>query len=51
MACNTPLNELLQPVIDKATAMYAPGATRRYGLVEWQGLLRLLDRRDASYRE
>ncbi len=51
MACNTPLNELSQPVIDKATAMYAPGATRRYGLVEWQGLLRLLDRKDASYRD
>ena len=51
MACNTRLNEIPQPVIDKATAAYAPGATRRYGLVEWQGLLRRLDRHDPSYRE
>ncbi len=51
MACNTPLNELSQPVIDKTTSMYAPGATRRYGLVEWHGLLRMLDRRDRSYRD
>ncbi len=51
MACNAALNELSQPVIDKATAMYAAGATRRYGLIEWEGLLRSLDRRDASYRD
>ncbi len=51
LACNTPLNEIPQPVIDKATAMYAPGATRRYGLLEWEGLLRMLDRRDSSYRD
>jgi ribulose-5-phosphate 4-epimerase/fuculose-1-phosphate aldolase len=49
LACNRPLNEVPQSVIDKATAMYAPGATRRYGLLEWQGLLRTLDRRDPSY--
>ena len=51
MACNTPLNVLPQAVVDKATAMYAPGAIRRYGLLEWQGLLRLLDRTDTSYRQ
>jgi ribulose-5-phosphate 4-epimerase/fuculose-1-phosphate aldolase len=51
MACNTPLNELPEAVIDKTTAAYAPGATRRYGLKEWQGLLRRLDRLDGSYRD
>jgi hypothetical protein len=31
--------------------MYAPGIIRRYGLLEWPALLRMLDKRDASYRE
>ncbi len=51
MACNTPLNHLPQAIIDKSVGMYAPSATRPYGEKEWPGLLRLLDRRDASYRE
>jgi len=51
MACNTKLNVLPQSVVDKSTAMYAPGAVRPYGLLEWPALLRLLDRRDPSYRE
>lgn len=50
MACNTALNTLSEAVIDKSTAMYAPGAVRPYGLLEWAGLLRLLDRKDPSYR-
>ncbi len=50
MACNTKLNALSDAVIAKATAAYAPGATRRYGLKEWEGLLRGLDRTDPSYR-
>ena len=50
MACNTPLNLLTQPVIDKATAMYEPGVIRPYGLLEWHGLLRMLDRRDTGWR-
>ncbi len=51
MACNTPLNAMTQAVIDKSVAMYAPSATRPYGDKEWPGLLRLLDRKDASYRD
>ena len=51
MACNTELNVLPQTVVEKSTALYAPGAARPYGLLEWPALLRLLDRRDASYRE
>jgi ribulose-5-phosphate 4-epimerase/fuculose-1-phosphate aldolase len=51
MACNTELNVLPQPVVDKSVAMYAPGAVRPYGLLEWPALLRLLDRKDTSYRD
>ncbi|MCC6719753.1 MAG: class II aldolase/adducin family protein [Acetobacteraceae bacterium] len=51
MACNTTLNVLPQAIVDKSAAMYAPGATRSYGRKEWPGLLRMLDRRDPSWRE
>lgn len=51
MACNTELNTLSESVVAKSTAMYAPGAVRPYGLLEWPALLRLLDRKDPSYRE
>src|SRR5262245_6337814 len=51
MACNTELNVLPQAVVDRSVAMYAPGAVRPYGLLEWPALLRLIDRKDASYRD
>ncbi len=51
MSCNTPLNTLPQAIVDKSAAMYAPTATRTYGRKEWPGLLRMLDRRDMSWRE
>lgn len=51
MACNTPLNTVPQHIVDKSVDMYAPGATRTYGRKEWPALLRMLDRRDPSYRE
>ena len=51
MACNTELNVLPDEVVEKSTAMYAPNTVRPYGLLEWHGLLRLLDRKDPSYRE
>jgi len=50
MSCNTELNIMSDAVVDKSVAMYAPGATRRYGLLEWPALLRRLDRLDPSYR-
>jgi len=50
MACNTPLNLLPQEVVDKAVAMYEPGVIRPYGLLEWNGLLRMLDRKDPGWR-
>jgi ribulose-5-phosphate 4-epimerase/fuculose-1-phosphate aldolase len=49
LACNTELNELSPNVVEKSTAMYAPGAVRPYGLLEWPALLRRLDRIDPSY--
>ena len=51
MACNTPLNEMPEATVAKAIGMYDPGVIRRYGLLEWPGLLRRLDRRDPSFRE
>jgi ribulose-5-phosphate 4-epimerase/fuculose-1-phosphate aldolase len=51
MACNTELNTLSDAVVEKSAAMYAPGAVRPYGLLEWPALLRLLDRKDPSYCE
>jgi ribulose-5-phosphate 4-epimerase/fuculose-1-phosphate aldolase len=50
MACNTELNVLTAEVVAQSAAMYAPGAVRRYGLLEWPGLLRRLDRLDPSFR-
>ena len=40
-----------QAIVDKSAAMYAPGATRAYGQKEWPALLRLLDRKDPSWRD
>lgn len=51
MACNTELNMPPPEVVDKSTAMYAPGASRRYGPLEWQGLMRRIDAVDPSWRE
>jgi ribulose-5-phosphate 4-epimerase/fuculose-1-phosphate aldolase len=51
MACNAELNLLPDEVIEKSVAMYDPGAIRPYGLLEWPALLRMLDRKDPSYRE
>jgi ribulose-5-phosphate 4-epimerase/fuculose-1-phosphate aldolase len=51
MACNTELNLLDQEVIDHAVHMYSPEVVRPYGLLEWAGLLRLLDQTDTSYRD
>jgi ribulose-5-phosphate 4-epimerase/fuculose-1-phosphate aldolase len=51
MACNTPLEMPSDEVVAKSCAMYAPGASRRYGPLEWQGLLRQLDRTDPGFRD
>ncbi len=51
MACNTALNMPPPDVVEKSSAMYAPGASRRYGVLEWPTLLRKLDRVDPSWRD
>jgi ribulose-5-phosphate 4-epimerase/fuculose-1-phosphate aldolase len=51
MACNAKLNTLPLSVVDRAVAMVAPGAVRPYGVLQWAGLLRRLDRIDPSWRE
>jgi ribulose-5-phosphate 4-epimerase/fuculose-1-phosphate aldolase len=50
MACNTELNLPSQEVIDKTMHLYRPETRRPYGLMEWPAMLRMLDRRDPSYR-
>lgn len=51
MACNTALNDMADDVVQKSIGMYDAAVIRRYGLLEWPGLLRKLDRRDPSWRE
>jgi hypothetical protein len=50
MACNTPLEVPSEEVVAKSCAMYEPPNSRRYGLLEWPGLLRMLDRTDPDFR-
>lgn len=50
MGCNAALNEMPEAVAAKSIGMYDPSVIRRYGLLEWPGLLRKLDRRDPSFR-
>jgi len=51
MACNTELNMPSDEVVAKSCAMYDPPNSRRYGLLEWPGLLRKLDQVDSSWRD
>ncbi|HZB90072.1 MAG TPA: class II aldolase/adducin family protein [Stellaceae bacterium] len=51
MACNTALNEMPSGIVAKSIGMYDPAVIRRYGLLEWPGLLRKLDRKDPSWRD
>jgi ribulose-5-phosphate 4-epimerase/fuculose-1-phosphate aldolase len=49
-ACNTPLRHPPQPVIDITNDRYKPGQRRQITELEWPALLRMLDRRDGSFR-
>ena len=51
MACNTALTMPSPEIVEKSSALYAPGASRRYGVLEWPTLLRKLDRLDPSWRD
>ena len=50
MACNTPLVQVTQPVLEETWKNYQPSTRRPYGLMEWPALLRKLDRMDPSFR-
>lgn len=50
MSCNTELNLPDPEVIEKTFHLYKPETRRPYGLMEWPAMLRMLDRRDPSYR-
>jgi ribulose-5-phosphate 4-epimerase/fuculose-1-phosphate aldolase len=49
MACNADLAMPSDEVVQKSCAVYEHGS-RRYGLLEWPGLLRQLDRTDPDFR-
>jgi len=50
MACNTDLHYPARDVIAKTAHLYKPETRRPYGVLEWPAMLRMLDRRDKSYR-
>ena len=51
MACNTKLHLPSQDVIEKTHHLYKPETRRRWGPLEWPALLRMLERRDPSYKD
>ena len=50
MAARTELAFPPETVIDHARHLYHPETRRRFGVMEWPAMLRLLDRRDRSWR-
>jgi ribulose-5-phosphate 4-epimerase/fuculose-1-phosphate aldolase len=50
MAARTELSLPPAAVIDHARHLYHPETRRRFGVMEWPAMLRLLDRRDPSWR-
>ena len=51
MACNTELNHPGADVVRTTNERYAPGKRRKITELEWPAMLRMLDRRDPSFRE
>jgi ribulose-5-phosphate 4-epimerase/fuculose-1-phosphate aldolase len=51
MACQTPLQQVPQPILEETWNNYQPSTRRPYGLMEWPALLRKLDRMDTSFRD
>ncbi len=51
MACNSPFSKVPGDVLEETWDNYQPGTRRPYGVMEWPGLLRKLDRVDPSYKE
>ena len=51
MACNTALNRPADDVVKRTADRYKPGQRRRITEVEWPAMLRMLERRDLTYRD
>jgi ribulose-5-phosphate 4-epimerase/fuculose-1-phosphate aldolase len=51
MAANTELDLPAHDVAAKTAHLFAPGVRRVYGEMEWEAMLRQLDREDSSYRD
>jgi ribulose-5-phosphate 4-epimerase/fuculose-1-phosphate aldolase len=51
MACNTPLQEVPPQVLEETYMNYQPQTRRPYGLMEWPGLLRMVERMDPSFKD
>ena len=50
MACNTELNQPSAEVVRLTNERYMPGQRRKITELEWPAMLRMLDRRDPSYK-
>ncbi|WP_266102183.1 class II aldolase/adducin family protein [Aurantimonas coralicida] len=50
MSANTEIGTPPQAIIEKTNALYRPETRRPFGVLEWPGLLRKLDRIDPSFR-
>lgn len=50
LGCNTEIVIPDQAVLERAYSQWSPNVTRRYGVLEWPAMLRLLDRIDPSYK-
>jgi len=51
MACYTPLNQPSAEVVKLTNERYKPGQRRNITELEWPAMLRMLERRDPSYRD
>ncbi len=50
MSCQSPMNKVKDAVVKLTNDRYAPGQRRKITELEWPALLRMLDRRDPSFR-
>ncbi len=51
MSCQMPLNKVGDDVVKLTNDRYAPGQRRKITELEWPAMLRMLDRRDPSFRD
>lgn len=51
MSCQSPMNKVPENVVKLTNDRYAPGQRRKITELEWPAMLRMLDRRDPSFRD